>query len=508
MLDPSLENGFKYLGRVKPTRVSNKPLKEAEVNETIKGYAIESWPDLFKDGRLISEYGVSAKYPLAEYTSMKRYANPYILPIDEPWNYATMMVAEAFSCMQDSSMLNLNDAFHWLERQTSPGYPWTLQHMTKAPILDDEWFIDWYKKWESDIDLKQADPFFWKAFIKDEVKKLVDLKAHNPRTILASPMHATILAFRLYGHMNGKLTTAGSILETPCCVGITKFNRSWDRLARHIMHFPNMFDGDCTRYDGTMQPKIFEMIRDFRRSCMNFNPGYKNHYYYYNVVNSLIVGCLGDLYFKSMGQPSGQGNTLHDNSIGHTSYWFYHWCLIACVAKPDLFSPTWSSFSKHVRLVVMGDDVIWSCSDVSLPYMNPRSVKDTFKSIGVTLKTSFDDAQPIDKLEFCSMHFHNYKGVYVPVMKRKKMLASIFLKKTSHPRVYLRRLLGLRIECWWDEYLRDIIENLIQYIERERKHELMTRITNMDGDDATYEQIKALHWPVLVVENHYLKAFD
>jgi hypothetical protein len=478
------------------------------VNSILVPFLKTCYPDLLDSKNMLqTKYMLSAKYSRAEYVSISRYSQSWQYPRIHAWDDAQVMCAEAFACMDRSPILDLASSIQWLDRQTSPGYPWSLKHSNKVPIVDSEWFEPWYIQWERSVLEGKALPFKWRCFIKDEVKKATDVLAHNPRSILSSPIEATVLGYRLFGVMNDRLTREGSLFRSPCWVGVSKFNRMWHKLAMHILFFPNRAHGDATRWDGSVMPPSFDFIARWRSHNLTTDAMKEAiKYFYHNVLHSEIVGCEGDLFAKHIGQPSGQVNTLHDNTIIHALYFFYHWCLVVCCDKR--FLPTWLSFRSHVHLVVMGDDVIWSWSDDVKHLMTGSALAKTFLSIGVILKYNDGDDtnQTIDTLEFCSMHFHNHGGVYVPLMKREKMIASMFLKKQEvNPRVLLRRLLSIRIEVWWDEYLRNLVDRSIDFILENYTPQMTGKPTGCGGDDASLELILTLRWPRYVIEKHYLQ---
>lgn len=503
------EKAFIYKGRVRKPYMKHNALKPPVVNSILLPFLKENYPDLLDNkNELKTKYMLTSKYPRAEYVSVSKYANEWSPPLQYAWEGAKEMCSQAFSMMDKSPLLAVDDAIQWLDRQTSPGYPWSIKYQSKAPLLDTEWFKPWYMNWESRILRSEAEPWLWRCFIKDEVKKKDDVLNHNPRNILASPAHASTLGNRLFGPMNDRLTKQASMFRAPCYVGVTKFNRKWHRLALHVLHFPNRAHGDATRWDGSVMPPALEFVKQWRAACLTTDhmKGAVD-YYYDNVLYSHIVGCEGDLFVKTIGQPSGQTNTLHDNTIIHVMYFFYHWCVEVC--KDSRFEPTWHSFREHVHLVCMGDDVIWSWSnDVKLAMMG-SSVAKTFASIGVTLKYNDGDDtnQTIDTLEFCSMHFKSCDGIYVPLMKREKMIASMFLKKQEvNPRVLLRRLLSIRIEVWWDEYLRDMCDKAIDYLLDKYTSQMSGKPSFQGGDDASLELILTLKWSAFLIRNHYLQS--
>jgi hypothetical protein len=285
----------------------------------------------------------------------------------------------------------------------------------------------------------------------------------------------------------------------------------WHTLALHLQKFKYKAHGDCTRFDGTAQPVTFDFLSELRNSFLNTDQMKKFvQYFYDNVVNSVIAGSEGDLFRKVMGQPSGQGNTLHDNSIIHTMYFFYHWCLFVVPKDPVKFRSSWASFQEHVCLVIMGDDVVYSYGEDVVEYMHPSKVAESFKSLGVTLKFGEEVTENVEDLEFCSMRWQIDGGVYVPIMKRDKMLASLLLKDNENHRLYLTRLLGIRVESWWDPYMREFTNSLLKWFLIKYEGELHSKKSHCPSifhDDPDFDTVMILNWPALVIDYHYKQAF-
>jgi len=69
----------------------------------------------------------------------------------------------------------------------------------------------------------------------------------------------------------------------------------------------------------------------------------------------------------------------------------------------------------------------------------------------------------------------------------------------------LRRLLSIRIEVWWDEYLRNLVDRSIDFILENYTPQMTGKPTGCGGDDASLELILTLRWPRYVIEKHYLQ---
>lgn len=491
---------FEHLGVVHSFASKTKFFVPPKIHPLIRDFMKRKYPhycngDSLKD----NEYGMTVPSARAEYNSISKYGDPSKPFSDKiALGRAQVMLADAFAAIKPQPLMELDSCVQWLEKQTSPGYPWKNLYQKKADLLASDYFIAWYRWWETAIFAGLKFAVFWKAFIKKEWKKIKSILDWSPRTILASPIEFSILGTRLFGAQNSEIARLGFNLEVPCWMGNTKFAHHWNNLAVGLNSFPNKNDADVEKFDGKARNEAFRIVKEVRMTWFQ-NPDYVRKavdFYYGEVVNSLIVGWLGDLFAKRQGQPSGQLNTLADNTLIHLLYWFYYWCAVVVKKLPDLF-PTWASFRQHVYLIVQGDDSVWSYSDYVKEFFLPLTVAKHFADFGVTLKVTHDAPQELKNLEFCSTGFREFKGSYFPVLKRNKMMATILYIKNdnvqaNNPRVFLRRMMALRIEVFWDTELFKMIEDIIEFILNKYENELRLKPTMVMGDDQTFDQIMDL----------------
>lgn len=504
---------FDYLGRVFHRSPKSSVPVEPRLSPLISTYLHESFPHLL-EGEVLrdNEYWMAAGNAPSEYQSMSRYSSPNRSFSRVPYELAERMLSDAFSSIGNVPMLDLDSSFYWLEKQSSPGYPWKNLYQTKALLLASDFFRSWYVWWERKIFSGFCFLVFWRAFIKREWKKLSKLLALDPRTILACPIEFNLLGNRLFGAQNSEISVLGRLGEVPLWAGATKFNAGWNNLAARLDSFPNMNDSDVVHFDGSVRVRVFKTIRNLRLSWAQRSPGYTRavFYYYSQVIFTTIVGWYGDLYRKKKGQPSGQVNTLHDNSLIHLLYWFYFWCAYVVPYLHDL-SPTWVSFKEHVCLVVQGDDAIYSYSDYVKKFFHHDYLVKSFSDFLVNVKvTHRNPVHSVLGLEFCSTGFTRYKSMFFPIPKKKKMLATIVYVKHSlsspaarNPRIFLRRLMSIRIDVFWEKELFDLCESLIEYVLENFSASLAQTPSYSEGDDSTLQQILDLRIGRLTIMRMY-----
>lgn len=504
---------FRYLGKVNifSSRLNLPNSKDfGAVNPLLIPYAELLMPQRVVNGKILNpKYAYTTVYPLAEYKSIARFNNTVFPPLRNEWRQAEKMLSSAFACMGGSSILDFDDAQRWLDRTTSPGYPWQLAFQNKGELIDSDYWLPYYTNFEVAAKSGEDRTIVFRCFIKKSFEKIEKVLNDMPRTVLAAPAELTMLGNRLFGVMNAKLAMAGARHEAPVYVGLSKFNQNWNGIAVRLLFFPNIGDGDCAFFDGTVGKSAFSTVRELRKAFLAALACWKTavNFFYAAIVYSIILGIMGDLFQKMMGQPSGQTNTLIDNCMIHCLYWFYHWCLYVVPHVPGLY-PTWASFKEHVCLIVMGDDVIYSYSNLVKPYMRQSVVARTFLTLGVQFKYTVDGPAPLHDLEFCSTFFRKYHNVFVPVLKPEKMLTSILCKPVLNPRLCLRRLFSLRVEIFFEPSLLSLVDGLIEYILRDYERELRLPLNpKVKGDDQTLENIVDSAWSHFTIRSHYLEVF-
>jgi hypothetical protein len=88
-------------------------------------------------------------------------------------------------------------------------------------------------------------------------------------------------------------------------------------------------------------------------------------------------------------------------------------------------------------------------------------------------------------------------------MKKEKMIASLLIKSNMNARTYLRRVVAIRNEVWWDLYLRKLCNSLVNHLLDNFSVELKGKPTGTGGDDADFDTIMALYWTPQVISDHY-----
>jgi hypothetical protein len=224
-----------------------------------------------------------------------------------------------------------------------------------------------------------------------------------------------------------------------------------------------------------------------------------------------MVTPLGDVVVKDTGNPSGQGNTIIDNTMLLYRFLCYAFIilwrrehsqdksrieqiqaiLVSCNDKDDsdideealeeeldrLLSHRLSQGYMHNNsvFVLNGDDNDFSVCEDIIGWFNARNVAEIWSGIGITTKSPCWEPRPIQDLEFLSQHtvYSAKYNKYLPAPEHERIMDSLLYgSESTDVRWSLLRAYALRIESFANEKTRAEIWSYIQYIWKTYKHEL------------------------------------
>jgi len=477
------------------TYIPKDSFSAQNIDPSIMHFLMDRHPEFLDDGNFKSDYAMTSNYSFAEYKALSRYAiQPKFQINDRAWNQAIDMMSTCYVDMANSSVIDLDVAIQLVDKTTSTGWPWCVLHQTKGSLFKDHAFLAYYFKFEKKMMSGEPVVCIWKDFIKKEIRKLSKILAHDPRSVLSGPSELLLYANRLFAHQNEKLCILGASGKVPIWIGATKYYGGWHDLSLRLRRFPHRYDGDVSHWDAHMVDRFFSVIKQLRKSSLREDEKYSVAVdsYYNQVINSLILCTQGDCIMKSSGQPSGQRNTLEDNGLFHNHVWFYIWCLVVVPTSTE-FKPTWFSFRQNIELVVMGDDVIYSLSEKVNSILTVPIVSRVYTLLGFTYKPGSLVARELTELEFCSTNFVKYFDFYVPSLNFNKMLASFVLKNDGkHLRMILLRTLSLRIECYFNIRMRDLLEEFIEFLLSNYRDVLESTCMRTEKDPYTFDEVMTI----------------
>jgi len=265
-------------------------------------------------------------------------------------------------------------------------------------------------------------------------------------------------------------------------------------LFQRLSRFKNGIEIDFSAFDGTVDQRSFVEVANLRYSMLI--PEYQNaqlqraiQAYYSLIVWSYVIMGTGDVYQKNTGNPSGQTNTIVDNTMINELRWYLAWVSL-CPHLTNL-----AHFRDHVELILCGDDSAASVSDDVKEWFNPMAIVSFFKSLGWNMKVASETFVPISHLEYCSTKFSLFNGYVVPVPASKdKLLAAMLLNGSlAGKRGSLLRSLAIRSEVFFHMELFPLFDGYVRMLLEKHYNELVADHTVTSSDPYNLNEIMSVH---------------
>jgi hypothetical protein len=462
--------------------VKNTGYKE---NGLCENEFIREWMDKFKLST--GEYTYSRGDEKTVYVGTSKYAfkQPEFNPV--AFSKAWDTLRERWSVVKKSTLAP--DFEDWLDLTTSPGYPYNLKYHTKKEALQDPLVRE-----ELYTKLREKDfNSYWSVRCKSEPLKMKKKLASNGRVIVAAPLNMQAPGATLFAIQNNRIYDAARAFKIPCTVGVTKYYRVWHALYKRLIRngkFKKGLELDYTNFDGTCSVAEFEQLMNVRYSLLK--PSLQTpeilelfRRYYTEIVYTKMILANGEVVMKLSGNPSGQVNTIVDNSIINEFRWYY----AIYILSPD---ENLDTITANSELITCGDDSLLTVSPLWEQKFTPKQFTQVFEAHGWNPKISLLDWIEVHKLAYCSQSFRWLKGWVVPAPNNyKKLLASLLWGGDKRDaRETLTRVLGVKIEAFFLPKFRVVLEFIIDKIFLEYYHTLRRE---PDENELTYSQLLMLN---------------
>jgi len=394
-------------------------------------------------------------------------------------------------------------------KTTSPGFGIKDKYPQKGPYFASPEFPPIHDEYWRHLRSKDPIPTFWSLNDKHELRSLEKLKENKIRSFTASAVHHSIANSQLCLDMNEKFYR--SALRTASFVGATKFKGGWNKAIRKLLRFARGFALDESDYDASLFRRLLwgqcvlrcEFLK--HKSEENLQA---MHNLYYDIINSIMITPKGDVVVKNTGNPSGQGNTIVDNTMilyrllcyAFIVLWKKHMGVSSIQEYDDKIENlrmqldgrqgfgdgdleseydalcaqklSYKYFNDNVEMVLNGDDNTFSVSEMIIDWFNARGIAEVWTGIGITTKTDCWDPRPVEDLDFLShtSRFDNESRMYLPIPEKSKIMDSLLLgSKSADVRWSYLRACALRIESWADNSpggLREMLQDYIEYLHK------------------------------------------
>lgn len=420
---------------------------------------------------------------------------------------ATRMLAQAMIGLEGSRVIEDYETLTQMcVGKSSPGFPWTKRYPKKKDLFKDHSYELYWKDWHAQRQAGNYRPVVFVNKVKSELKSVDKKLANSVRTYTAGPVHLTMEGYCYFADQNAKIIQEANALQTPIVAGYQKFNLGWDRLYRRLNRFPNAGMMDISAFDASCSFEMFQEVykvrrTNLRRECDTESTQMGIDAYMRDIVCSYILCDGGEIIQKLTGNPSGQVNTITDNSLILVWAWFYAWSVL----KPKDYDSTWEDFRANVELFVCGDDSIYTISDEVKSWFHPQSIQEVFENaFDWKFKIESPEFMLLDDTEFCSMHWVHQGGRVFPAPVAAKVLSSLVYKsKTESLRMTFLRACALRIESWYCKETRDILNDFCRYLVNNYENE-MVHAPIKENDPFSFEIVKTSYLAPYEIEELYI----
>jgi hypothetical protein len=343
--------------------------------------------------------------------------------------------------------------------------------------------------------------FTWQVSQKYELRPLEKLAEGKVRTFLCAPVDLVVFNTMFGQNYNEHFYTSRTY--TPSCVGMSKYYRGYHNIALDLLRNgkKRIYWFDYSKFDKRITSFIMFVIYNLRRSKIKFITHAQIQVYYalvIAVIFSNIVFENGDVYRKFGANPSGNTNTICDNT--QINIFLFAWFLLQYYPLEEILD-----IMKLISLKSFGDDGIYSPPQEYESIINNSNFFSFLESRGFAAEGNLE-AGDISQAEFLSHSFYHHEGFYYPFLGTAKMLASLVLGGNSglydNCAYRLLRCYALRVEVWPNVELRNYCDSFACFIKQSHHASLYSNLI-IGETSITPENIASLDFSDYEIECLY-----
>lgn len=380
----------------------------------------------------------------------------------------SFLTSHFYPVMSGSHVIDQQTACASLDMSTSPGWPWSEQYGCKGDFMESVDYQYLHEYWVA-IHHGVRPLTVFSVAGKEELRPTEKVLLGKGRGICGSAVELTVATKRYCSEMNDKMHRAHGTIWS--MVGLNIQDGGWNALIQRLRRHPLGFSTDNVAYDTSIVRELFEVVRDFRWSCVEQSIPHaeKRAAYqafcliYEDTINSVLISPEGDMWEKLFGNPSGAANTTTDNTLVLFLALSYAWARNA----PSDAASNYSTFMANVEAGLYGDDNIASVSTLYSPYFNPTTIRDSFAELGLTVENAEAMLTPIEQLSFLSRTSVLVGRVYYPIpINELKGLCSLAFRadKVHSPAVKFSRVCALRMQYLFRDNIYRIMDAYAQWL--------------------------------------------
>jgi len=449
--------------------------------------------------KLFHNYRLAQPNAAAGYMSLKKYDKIQPTIRKDFWDLTLTWAEKHFGAMRDSDIWeDHEDVVAEINKVASAGYPWTQFDGMKSKKDFFEWggSKDHCLKYWMDLREEVCRAVPWTNNVKEELRKIDKIIKNLLRTFVGAPVEVVYAGTKLFGDQNEKFYNSAG--EHWSFVGATKFRLGWNKLFKRLNKHPNAFELDESEYDSSLFREAmlgmaefrFRMLKPKFQTPENWN---RIQNLYKEIVDTVIITTDGDVVTKNTGNPSGSPNTIVDNTVILFRLKAYAWLLLM---EENEEETSYEEFMDEVEAALTGDDNTFTVSDKAVSIYNATNIARVWTGIGVTTKTDSYAPRKLEECSFLSTSFRKVKNLVVPMPEGDKVMCSMAFhnNQPDNVRWSLLRACALRIESFFDDECRALLQSYITWLTRKYYTELHApRDVNNPNDMFTFNEVYSVY---------------
>ena len=334
-----------------------------------------------------------------------------------------------------------DEALNYVATGSSMGYPMRAIYPQRENALADGRFLRYLRELLAsplDIDCPST---VWTSFLKEELRPTPKVLDQRTRNITSSELILSIIAKMITDPLDKAIEDLRQFC--PIKMGISVYSEEWNLLTKSFLDGNKLlYSVDYSAYDSTIPRFLILLAKTFRDHFIVFDNECQCQLFdmlYNEIMNTLILGPKGELYFKCHGQNSGSPLTCSDNSIINA---------IIIYAAYHYFNPVvpWYDLLDDLNVGVFGDDAIFCTKNSS--FFSAEKLGEFVSLLGMSIKR--ETMQPLARFEFLSSFSRNVSGKWRPVPSRGRYMSSLALKSPTNGLDALASVTSHMVLYQWD----------------------------------------------------------
>nr|AGU38152.1 polyprotein [Encephalomyocarditis virus] len=300
-----------------------------------------------------------------------------------------------------------------MDRNTSPGLPYTSLGMRRTDVVDWEsgTLIPFASERLENMTKGDFSGIVYQTFLKDELRPMEKVRAAKTRIVDVPPFEHCILGRQLLGKFASKFQTQPG-LELGSAIGCDP-DVHWTKFGVAMQSFQRVYDVDYSNFDSTHSVAMFRLLaEEFFTPENGFDPLVSQY------LDSLAISTHAfeeKRYLITGGLPSGCAATSMLNTIMNN-----------IIIRAGLYL-TYKNFEfDDIQVLSYGDDLLVA-TDYQLDFDRVKAslAKTGYKITPANKTSSFPLESTLDDVVFLKRKFKREGPLYRPVMNKEALEAML-----------------------------------------------------------------------------------